>query len=292
MLLNYHRFFTQLDTLVSRNPREANLGGIPTTINKIRAYVRIRATRKDLAPDGVELQNLGDDSCWALIFFCLRSGLLTEAVEYVTSNAAQFRALDRNFVTYITSYANSPERRLTRSMQDRINVEYQQRSRIAPENSLDPYRMACYKIIGRCEISKRTFEGIRQGSEDWIWLQFSLAREVNRAEEVAGDVYGLEDVRETIREIGQRYFTKGAEGTGGYGVYFFLLVLGGMFEQAVSYLYSYSYAAAVHFAIALDFYGLLRVSDFSVSENELRKTRRLLAERMTVTNSVSSHLQH
>ncbi len=285
------RFFNHLDTLVTRNPREANLGGIPTTINKVRAYVRIRAARKDLAPDGVELQSLGNDSCWALIFFCLRSGLLTEAVEYVTSNAAQFRALDRNFITYVTTYASSAERRLPRSMQDRINLEYQQRSRIAPENSLDPYRMACYKIIGRCEIGKRTIEGISQGSEDWIWLQFCLAREVNRAEEVAGDVYGLEDVRDTIREIGQRYFSKGAEGTGGYGVYFFLQVLGGMFEQAVSYLYPYASAAAVHFAIALDFYGLLRVSDLSVSENELRESQQVSRERTPEANCFS-HLQH
>ena len=158
-------------------------------------------------------------------------------------------------------------------MQDRVNAEYQQRSRIAPDNSLDPYRMACYKIVGRCELSKRTIEGISQGSEDWIWLQFSLAREVNRAEEIAGDVFGLEEVRDTIKEIGQRYFSKGAEGVGGYGVYFFLQILGGMFEQAVAYLYGYSYVAAVHFAIALDFYGLLRVSDFSVSETELRESQ-------------------
>lgn len=205
-------------------------------------------------------------------------------MEYVTSNAVQFRALDRNFITYITAYANSSERRLPWAMQDRINGEYQQRSRIAPENSLDPYRMACYKIIGRCEISKRTIEGISQGSEDWIWLQFSLAREVNRAEEVAADVYGLEDVRETIREIGQRYFAKGAESTGGYGVYFCLQILGGMFEQAVSYLYPYSSVAAVHFAIALDFYGLLRVSDFSASESELRETLWLLAERIVAAD--------
>ena len=103
---------------------------------------------------------------------------------------------------------------------------------------------------------------------------------MNRAEEVAADVYGLEDVRETIREIGQRYFAKGAEGTGGYGVYFCLQILGGMFEQAVSYLYPYSYVAAVHFAIALDFYGLLRVSDFLASESELREALWLLAERI------------
>ena len=269
---NHHRssFYDHLETMVNSNPREANLGGIPTTINKVRAYIRIRAARKDLGPDGVELQILDNDHCWALIFFLLRSGLVKEAAEYVTSNATSFRALDRNFITYITSFATNPERRLPRSMQERVNAEYQQRSRIAPENSLDPYRMACYKIIGRCELSKRIIEGMSQGVEDWIWLQFNLAREVNRVEEVAADVFGLEEIQDSIREIGDRHFSKGAEGMGGYGTYFFLQILGGMFEQAVAYLYSYSYVAAVHFAIALDYYGFLRVSDFSLSDTELR----------------------
>lgn len=270
--LTHVRFFNSLESLVARNPREANLGGIPTTINKVRAYIRVRASRKNLTPDGSELQNLDDDYCWALIFFCLRSGLLKEAAEYVASNASAFRALDRNFVIFITSYATSPDRRLPRSMQDRINAEFQQRTRIAPENSLDPYRMACYKIIGRCELSKRTLDTISQGIEDWFWLQFALAREVNRVEEAAGDVFGLDEIQETIREIGQRYFSKGQEEMGGYGTFFFLQILGGMFEQAVSFLYPHSYISAVHFAIALDFYGLLRVANFSVSETELRES--------------------
>ena len=257
-----------------RNPREANIGGVPTAINKIRAYIRIRAVRRDLTPDGTELQMLNEDYCWALCFFLLRSGLVKEAVEYVNENGTPFRNLDRNFITYINSYAASPDRRLPRPQQDRINTEYQQRSRNAPENSLDPYRMACYKIIGRCELSKRQIDILSQGVEDWTWLQLNLAREVNRVEESAGDIFGLEELREAIREIGQRYFSKGSESTGGskYGTYFFLQIAGGMYEQAVSYLYSYSYVAAAHFAIALDFYGLLRVSDFSASESELRKS--------------------
>ena len=209
----------------------------------------------------------------------------------MSENAAAFRALDRNFVTYLISYGTSADRRLTKVLQDRINAEFQQKSRIAPDNSLDPYRMACYKIIGRCELSKRTIDTIRQGTEDWIWLQFSLAREVNRADEVAGDVFGLEEVRETIREIGQRYFSKGQEGMGGYGTYFFLQILGGMFEQAMSFLYPYSYVSAVHFAIALDYYGLLRVSDFSVSETELRKSW-IRSTRDIQPLTVPSHLQY
>ena len=184
-------------------------------------------------------------------------------------NEASFRVFDRNFITYITSYAGSPDRRLPRKLQDRINTEYQQRSRSAPESSLDPYRMACYKVVGRCELSKRSLDNLNQGVEDWTWLQFSLGREVNRADEVASEVFGLEEVRDTIREIGQRHFQKGSEGVGGYGTFFYLQILGGLFEQAVAYLYGHSYAAAVHFAIALDFYGLLRVSDFSVAGTEL-----------------------
>ena len=265
-------FLEQLESLVLRNPKEANLGGVPTNINKVRAYIRIRASRRDLVPDGTELKVINDDYCWALVFFLLRSGLVRAATEYVTTNRMAFSTVDRNFATYITGYASSLDRRLERKVQDHINREYQQKTRVAPENQNDPYQIACYKIIGRCELSKRSIDTISQGVEDWIWLQFCLAREVNRVEESAGDVFGLQEVRETISEIGQRHFSKGAEGMGGYGTFFFLQILGGMFEQAVSYLYSYSYAAAVHFAIALDYYGLLRVSDFSVNQTELRES--------------------
>ena len=265
-------FFDQLEGSVLKNPKEANIGGVPTVINKVRAYIRIRAARRDLIPDGTELKVMNEDYCWALIFFLLRSGFVKEATEYVTSNKMAFSAIDRNFGTYITEYASRPDRRLEPKAQDHISREYQKRTRVAPENQNDPYQIACYKIIGRCELTKRSIDTVSQGVEDWIWLQFSLAREVSRIDESAGDVFGLEEVRETIHEIGQRHFSQGAEGMGGYGTFFFLQILGGMFEQAVSYLYSYSYVAAVHFAIALDYYGLLRVSDFSVNQTELCKS--------------------
>lgn len=178
--------------------------------------------------------------------------------------------MDRTLIACIEAVSKSPDRRLPRSAQDRINAEYQQRTRIAPENSLDPYRIACYKIIGRCELSKRVIDTISQSTEDWVWLQFSLAREVNRVEEAAGEVFGLREVRETIQEIGQRFFSKSSDvSSGGYGTYFCLLILGGMFEQAVAFLYPHNYLAAVHFAIVLNFYGLLRVSDFSSVETDL-----------------------
>ncbi|KAF7591745.1 hypothetical protein BBP40_001125 [Aspergillus hancockii] len=261
-----NQFYNEVENVIAKNPREAQLGGIPTVINKIRAYIRLGAARKDLAPDGTELQMVGQDYCWILIFYLLRCGFITEAAEYVSQDPG-FRSLDHKFVTYMTTYAQ--DRRLPRDLQQKINGEYQQRCRNAPDNTVDPYRMACYKIIGRCDLSRRRLEGVNQSVEDWMWLQFSLAREDDRAEEAAGDVFGLEDIQTDITEIGQRVFGKGQEGPGGYGTFFLLQVLGGLFEQAVSYLGSYAPVSAVHFAIALAYYGLLRVSDFYTSGEDI-----------------------
>ncbi|KAL8690728.1 MAG: hypothetical protein Q9218_003895, partial [Villophora microphyllina] len=264
------QFFETVEALINRNAKEANLGGIPTALNKIRAYIRVRDVRKDLKPDELELQKIDDvEPMWAVVYFLLRCGLVQDAADYVRNNATAFRAIERNFVTYIVSYAKDKDRRLPRDLQDRINSEYQQKSRMAPENSLDPYKMACYKIVGRCELTKRTIEGINLSSNDWLWLQFCLAREVNRVEEVAGDIFGLEEIRESISEIGQRHYQKGQEGLGGYGTFFHLQILAGMFEQAISFLFPYTYVSAVHFAIGLGYYGLLRVSDTPDAENDL-----------------------
>jgi len=260
-------FLQAVDKMVSANPHEANLGGVPSKVNKIRAYLRIRAGRKDLGTENVELQMLGDDYCWALIFYLLRSGLIQDAAQYVSDNERAIKSMDRHFTQYMAAFARDPERRLPRDMQSRINAEYQQRLRLAPENSIDPYRMACYKIVGRCDLSRKVLEGINTTLEDWIWLTTSLAREVNRADEAAGEYFGLEDARSTIEEIGQRHFSGASDHNGtGYATFFFMQILVGMFEKAVAWLYPHNYVAAVHFAIALDFYGLLRVADFYTSE--------------------------
>jgi nuclear pore complex protein Nup93 len=264
-------FYREIESVVEKNPREAQLGGRPTLINKMRAYVRVRSARKDLAPDGTELQQIGDngDYCWILIFYLLRCGYVREAVEYVTNDAA-FQSTDRKFISYLSSYASGTDRKLTRKLQDMIHSEYQQRLRNAPEHTLDPYRMACYKIVGRCDLARRNLDTIGQGVEDWIWLQFNLAREVDRAEEISGDVFGLDQICETVQEIGTKHFQKSqTEASGGYGVYFFMQILAGMFESAVAFLHSYNPLSAVHFAIALSYYGLLRVSDHVVAGNEL-----------------------
>jgi len=260
-----------VEDFIAKNPREANVGGVPSKINKVRAYVRIRAARKDLGSDNYELQMLNDDYCWALIYYLLRCCLFSEAAQYVSENERAIKSMDRNFAQYISSYVKDPERRLPRTLQTKINAEFQQRSRLAPDNSIDPYRMACYKIVGRCDLAKKHIEGVPLNLEDWMWLLFSLAREVSRQEETASEVFTLEDAQVMVEDIGKRHFSDSNENVGAYATLFLLLVLVGRFERAVASLYAHNYVTAVHFAIALDYYGLLRVSDFSVGDSELCK---------------------
>jgi nuclear pore complex protein Nup93 len=131
--------------------------------------------------------------------------------------------------------------------------------------------MACYKIIGRCELNNRTLEGIQTDVSDWVWLQFNLAREGDRFSEIASEMYGLAELQASIKEVGLKHFPKNPseDTSGSFGMFFYLQILAGMFEQAISYLYPFSYVDAVHFAIALEYYGLLRAADAVSSGNEL-----------------------
>jgi len=267
-------FFSQVESAVTRSPREANIGGVPTATAKIKGYVRVRASRKELGPDIELLQEVNGDYCWPVIFYLLRSGLAKEAEEYIQSIQQAFKQIDRSFMRYLKAYNTNEDHRLSAEMQTAINNEYSQRSRIAPEDSIDPYRMVCYKIIGRCELQKRSLDGVTNDMMDWIWLQFALAREYNRVDEFAHEAFGLDELRSSIKEIGERYFGPASDVANAPTTFFFMQILAGMFEKAVADLYAHNYVSATHFAIALDFYGLLRVSDISNSEDLLTYTTR------------------
>ncbi|KAL5611923.1 hypothetical protein BROUX41_000509 [Berkeleyomyces rouxiae] len=270
------QFLREIENLIAKHPHEANLGGRPDIVSKIRAYIRLRNARKDLVPDNTELQQVQGEYVWAIVFYLLRSGHVIDAAKYVNDNLGHFRGIDRMFSTYLNGYASSEDRRLKRQLQERCVSEYTQRARNAPEHSIDPFRMACYKIIGRCELGNRSLDGLNTDVHDWVWLQFNLAREAERSTELASETFGLAEVQASIRDIGSKHFPKtpsdDAVSSGSFGMFFYLQILCGLYEDAIAYLYSFAYVDAVHFAIALSFYGLLRPSDPLTADNELRST--------------------
>lgn len=265
------KFLQDVDEVLRRNPNEALVGGVPSLLNKIRGYVRAKLAFKDLGNKVENFQRIGDtgeEYPWVIVFHLLRGGLLTDAAEYVRDKRNFFQNTDRNFQAAIAHYAADPDRRLSPDLQQKISHVFAQRLRLGTETD-DPYRTACYKLVGRCDLSRRSLAPVKESMDDWVWLQFNLAREGNRAEENAGELFGLEEFRTSIRDIGQRHFNQDAEATAGYGVYFYLATLAGMFESALGYLYSHNYVSTVHFAIALDYYGLLRVSDWATGGSEV-----------------------
>ncbi|KAG5661184.1 hypothetical protein KAF25_002827 [Fusarium avenaceum] len=267
------QFLREVESLIAKHPHEAKLGGLPDIVSKVKAYIRLRSARKDLVPDNTELQQVQGEYVWAIVFYLLRSGHVSEAAKYVNDNTSQFRGIDRTFATYLNNYAASEDRRITnRKLLDRCTNEYIQRSRNAPDNSIDPFRMACYKVIGRIELGNRNLDGLNTDINDWIWLQFNLAREGDKTIEMAGESYGLAELQSSIREIGLKHFPKAnsEDSNGSFGMFFYLQILSGMFEDAIAYLYPFSYVDAVHFGLALEFYGLLRPSDAMSPSNDLR----------------------
>ncbi|VUC35124.1 unnamed protein product [Clonostachys rosea] len=265
------QFLREVEALIAKHPHEAKLGGLPDIQSKIRAYIRLRSARKDLVPDDSSLIVVGGEPIWAVVFYLLRSGQVEEAARYINDNGGAFKSTDRTFSTYMNNYAASDDRRITsKKLLDRCRNELN--SRIKLDSTLDPYRRACYQIIGRAELSNRSLEGLNTDINDWIWLQFTLAREGDKTIEMAGESYGLVELQASIREIGQKHFPKNPsdDNNGSFGMLFYLQVLAGLFEDALAYLYPFSYIDAVHFGIALEFYGLLRPSDAMLESNDLR----------------------
>ncbi|KIV99809.1 uncharacterized protein PV09_08613 [Verruconis gallopava] len=262
-------YYRRVTETVNKDLKTAQLGGMPTKTSYIRGYVRVLDSRRELGDTSclanIEAADGSNDFPWVILYTFLRCGLIQEAADYVQQNITSLRSIDRKFPPYLLEYARSPERLLSREFRSTINTEYSQSTKSAADGTIDPYRAACYKIVGRCELSKRVLD-IKTDEEDWIWLQFALAREVPRSEEQAGEVFGLEQIRETIADIGKRHFSQATENPGGYGLFFFMQILAGMFEKAVAWLYPHNHISAVHFAIALSYYGLLRVSDLNTSE--------------------------
>lgn len=254
---NKPRFLETVERTISDNPQIAKVGGIPSIFHKFRGYINVKlAANKDTPEWSIKnFDFVSDVPCWALIFYLLRAGFLEEADEFVRQNQQSFQKLDRSFPTYLHAYCSAgDERRLPRNLLDRIQGEYNNRVRHS-EDTKDIFKPAVYKIIGRCDLSKRSVPNVMPTAEDWMWLQLVLAREIDRATEPAHEVFTLQDLQKGVLQFGAKHFS--ARGSN-VGLYFQMLMMSGLFEDAISYLYSFQFVDGVHFAIALTYYGLLR----------------------------------
>lgn len=169
---------------------------------------------------------------------------------------------------------------LSRSSRDRFFAEYNARFRnlsiggsssTGDANGIDPHKIALYRLVGRVDPTRKFPTALTRSTENWLWLQLIMTREpsvgggafggapstTDEADEDERESYTLENLAKKLRTYGEKHFDpKGRRPLH----YFLVLLLSGEFERAVAFLYSrpQHQADAVHFAITLAYYGLLR----------------------------------
>ncbi|ODQ79642.1 hypothetical protein BABINDRAFT_162018 [Babjeviella inositovora NRRL Y-12698] len=225
---------------------------------KVAAFISkmgLAKQEKTLAVNGVPI--------WPLVFYLLRAGLLEEALELTAANHQAFQKYEKAFPVYLKAYVDSPSRRLPQELHERLHTEFNQHIAQVSKTA-DPYRYAVYKLIGRCDLARKTFP-VDLSIEDWLWCHLSLTREDNVEEDPSHERYTLLDLQRTVAQYGAGRFN----GSNQNPFYLKALVLTGCFETAVEYLYTLNEADAVHLAIGLAYYGWLRVSKSHNAGNEL-----------------------
>lgn len=239
-----------------------NINKVKFFINKIIAKNNPQDfTNKTLKVNGTPI--------WALIYYLLRSGLYDEALQLVLSNKEVFEKFDKNFPLYLKKYFENDAFKLPSELNDRLVAEFnQQFSFISDDykNLFDPYKYSVYKIIGKCDLSKKSLpSSINLSIEDWLWFHLSIINENNNASELIYENYTLENLQKQIIQFGARKLNTSSNNP----MYLKCLIMCGLYELAIQYSHEFiNEIDSVHLAIALNYYGLLKVSS-NLSKDEL-----------------------
>ena len=253
-------FARYMDATVAQHPREAQLGGRPGPADRARAYASLRAQR--MAPSDaarLDVAPHGDTTApyWLVIWALLRAGFTAEAVEYAASPAvASFmERVEPAFLSYLRAHCQQQAGGLTGALLAQLRSEYAQRAALPLAH--DPYKLAVYKVLGRCDLARKSLPEVVQTSEDYLWLQLCLLTPEPAAGQQQG--YTLAELQATVLAYGPAHFDpKGAAPLR----YFHILCLVGLFEQAIAFLHATPYQLeALHAAIALAHHGILRVAE-------------------------------
>lgn len=248
------QFMEQLELEISKHPIEAQLGGVPSVQSKIRALLNLKFSDggKWIYP---ALEIINNVPVWAMIYFMIRAGHLEDAVRFTTLHREEFAKLGSQFPTYLGELNSSPNNTLSQTLLDTIRREFNEQVRFFDPETSDPFRYAVYKIIGRCELSKKSFPGVINTTEDWLWIHLSLVYEEPTDLSASYDNYTLKNLQLAVTNFGAKYFNPDNKTP---ALYCQVLTMVGLFEKAIHYAYSFSQIEAVHFSIALSYYGLLR----------------------------------
>jgi len=261
----------KLRPAIESQPIAARRGGYPGIISDVRAYLNLHGMRalysseSSFTFEGFPL--------WPQIYLCIRCGDWSAAESIVSNAQSIFESNGLQFASFFTAFIRSGStRRLPMNSLKQLIHEYKSTA----YQSNDVMRRACYILLARVDLSglfvlyDSDFELLFNSIEDYLWLQLSIApnstEDVERMNtELCGiseDVKcakGLKGIQEEVQTFGAVHFDRNGENPLFYG---FVLVLCGLFENAVKYMLmenahqKYS-KDAIHAAFCMFWYGLI-----------------------------------
>ncbi|KAN0129758.1 nucleoporin-interacting protein NIC96 [Lactarius tabidus] len=243
------QYLDVLERTLQARPLQAQLGGDPTIANRVRAFLLVRYYRGGEWQDRIEL--VAAQPLWAKLFYLVRTGHAREALDEALAHRQAIEHREDSFVAHFRVWVESPDHRLPKPHRDHIQAIYN--AHMLHSTSVDPFKLALYKLMGKLDPTKRTVPLVTATTEDWLWFQLAMVDEEENG--------GLRGLAEVLLNYGERHF-EGASGSKGArtGLWAAVLLTCGEFERAVAALWEHpeTDVEALHLAIALSYHGLLR----------------------------------
>jgi nuclear pore complex protein Nup93 len=265
-------------------------GSNPSLRSKIKSFVLMMMQNGDEIP---LVEDTHDDvPIWPQVFFSIRCGDMKAAADIAkeAKTSPECAACLKHLASGAT--ISMATKRLPDDMWRGLVHEYNQTVR---NHTSDFYKTAVYNLVGKCEPNPVFNSHLVPTVEDWIWIKLSMLwSDPNDANELPEWLYkGVDQDQFRSKDAQADYLQQhslvhlqqvvcqkrehfDADGKTPF-VFFRVLIMTQQFEQAVSYLMSTDYSVeAVHFAIALNYYGLLSCTDESTQlQHFLSADRRL-----------------
>lgn len=161
------------------------------------------------------------------------------------------RAGHEDIIQVLQEKVKNPTHTIDTKLEQMIRMQYKRQIRTDP----DPFKLAVYCIIGRCDILEQHPE-VAKTSDDFLWIQLSMIRngEQSQSSSFIGDdmsesltYAGLQSM--ILEQYGEKHFNANEQPH----LYFQVLALTGQFEPAIEFLSRFDRyrTHAVHIALAL-----------------------------------------
>ncbi|EGV65859.1 NIC-domain-containing protein [Yamadazyma tenuis ATCC 10573] len=261
------QFYQYMDEIYNKDKDKQNFLP-PNNTNKVKFFIN-KIIVKNNKNFNEKTLKVNGTPIWALIYYMLRSGLYSEALEMVLSNRELFEKFDKNFPLYLKKFLENGKFKLPHDLNDRFVSEFNHQFAFVNDdlkNLYDPYKYSVYKIIGKCDLSKRTLPPLLNLSiEDWLWFHLAIVNETSSSSDLIYEKYTLENLQKQVISMGAKKLNSSSNNP----MYLKCLAMVGLYELAIQYTFEFlSEIDAVHLAIGLNYYGLLKVSS-NINKDEL-----------------------